>query len=98
MGNSNSVSRTFDNVKKQFDKAQVKLTEDLGKYDRRLDLIAQNQKEFIDSSSDFFDALINIVKMLIGLLDIIVDSADLVLILLPAGMIIFVISRLTSII
>lgn len=98
MGNSNSVSRTFENVKSQFDKAQVKLTRDLGKYDRRLDRIVQNQKEFIASSEDFFDGLINIVKMLIGLLDIVVDSADLVLILVPAGMIIFVISRLSSLI
>ena len=98
MGNSNSINRTFDNVKSQFDKAQLKLTRDLGKYDTKLDKIVQNQEQFLASTDDFFDGLINIVKMLIGLLDIVVDSADLVLILVPAGMIIFVVSRLTTVI
>lgn len=98
MGNSNSVSRTFENVKSQFDKAQVKLKRDLGKYDNKLDDIIENQDRFIASSEDFFDAFISVIKILIGLLDIVIDSADLVLILVPAGLIIFVASRLTSII
>lgn len=94
----NNISSTFNKIKTQFDNTQTKLSKGLIPFDAQLDDIIKSQKKFTVSSEDFIQALLDVVKMLIAMVDVLVDSADVFIILIPAGMILYIVTKLTTII
>jgi hypothetical protein len=88
MGNVNSA--TFDNV-------VAKIKKDVGKYDNKLEGIIREQKKFVVGVEDFFEVIIDMIKVMVGMLDMALDTTELSLIIVPAFMIIFVSAKLTTI-
>ena len=84
------VKQIFDNVVKDIRK-------DLGSYRGKLGNIEGDQEQFLHGVSDIFTLIINLVNIVINMLEALVDSADIVVLLVPAGLILFVVSKLTQI-
>jgi hypothetical protein len=85
------------NAPAKLDKVEQKLRKDLNKYDADLAKILRSQKRFLSGVEDLFDTLASIIKLLLSTFDMVVDSSDEFLILIPAGLIFFVASKLTTI-
>jgi hypothetical protein len=85
------------NAPGKLDSVEKKLRKDLNKYDSKLDGIIRSQRRFLSGVEDFFNAIFDIIKLLLGVLDMAVDTGDEILLLIPAGMIFYVAAQLTTI-
>lgn len=92
------VKDKFASVVAKLQKTEDKLERSLNRYDDKLDNILVEQDNFLNVIQSLFEQIINLFRIGVSLLDVASNSADLLIYLIPAGMILFVCVKLTQII
>jgi|688.fasta_scaffold1475289_1 hypothetical protein len=95
---SNSVKEMFAKVVAKLQKTEDKLERGSRRLDNKLDGILIDQQNFLGAVQKFFDQIVGLFKLTVSMLVVLVDSSDIVLYLVPAGMVLYVATKLTQII